>query len=362
MNMSLFRKRVSSLAALAALLLAILILVFPQIAFRSLLQGFEIAFCRVVPAVLPMMIVSGVIIDSPLASWLGLLLQPYTRLLGIKERSASTVLFLGLLGGFAILAQGIDQLYRSRRVDRHQAELLLCAGLNAGPSFILLSVGYGMFGSVGLGILFLASLYLGNLSAALLLHIFRIQKGTDFPGATPAALHNGFPRSGSFESSMQKAVSSCATLCGYIAFFCLLCSLAQQILPAVSAGTLCVLLEVTNGALFSSGLSGAPRIWLTICTLCWAGLSIQMQAKALLPAELSLRRFYLSRLLATPLSLMFYGIGIRIFPQALPAIAGHNVQASRFSFGIWISFLLMVAAFLYECTPKASLLQRKKIL
>lgn len=350
----------SGIAAVSSLLIAILILLHPQLAFQSLLQGFEIAFCRVVPAVFPMMIVSGMILESPLAHWLGLFFYPYTRLLGIRDRSVSTLLFLGLLGGFAVLSQGIDRLYRSRQIDRTQAELLLCAGLNAGPSFILLSVGFGMLGSVGSGLLLLTALYLGNLCAALLLRTFSFRRRVDHKGSSPTALNEGFPRSGSLEASMQKAVTSCITLCGYIAFFCLLCTLAQELLSPEAAGALCAILEATNGALFAANLATCPRMLFLLGILSWTGVSIQMQAKALLPEEITLRYFYLSRILAIPLSFVFFGIAVRLFPQAVPTMAGHIPRVSRFSGGIVISFLLMVAAFLYECTPKASLRSRQK--
>jgi hypothetical protein len=307
-----------------------------------------------------MMIVSGIILESPLANWLGLLLFPYVRLLGIRSRTAAAALFLGMLGGFAVLAQCIDRLYRSRQIDRRQAELLLCAGLNAGPSFILLSVGYTMLGSTGLGLLLLVSLYLGNLCGAVLMRVFRFQRQHDFHGSPPSALLDSFPRTGGFNTAVQCAVNACTVLCGFIAFFCLVCAFAKRFLPPMVAAVVCAALEVTNGALFAAQITSSFRLYFLIAVLGWSGLSIQLQAKALLPAELSLRPFYCSRLLAIPLSTLFYGVGIRLFPQTLPTLAGTVLRPSRFSGGILVSFLLMVAAFLYECTPKASLRIKQK--
>ncbi len=350
----------SVLIGAGALGLAVCLFCFPETVFRSLLQGFETAFCHVVPAVFPLMVISGVIMDTALSAWLGLFLYPFTRALGIRERSAATVLLLGLLGGFAVLAQGVDQLYRSRRIDRRQAELLLCAGMNAGPSFILLSVGHSIFGSIGLGALLLCAVYLGNLGAALLLKLFGSRPHDEFCGQLPAAMQQ--PRTGSFTFAMQRAVSACTALCGYIAFFRLLCALLQQLLPAAVAGCLCTLLEVTNGVVYASGRSGAARLWLTVLALSWSGFSIHLQAKALLSPEISLKRFYLSRIPAVPLSLTLYGIGIRLFPQILPAMAAAPVRGSRFSGGIVLTLFWMVGAFLYECTPKSTLRGRKKVL
>lgn len=339
------------LGGLAALALAVGLLAWPSLVFESLLEGFETAFCRVVPAVFPMMIVCGVIMESPLAGWLGLPLVPYTRLLGIRERSAATALTLGLLGGFAVLAQGVEQLYRARRIDRAQAGLLLAAGLNAGPAFVLLSVGYDMFGSLGLGALLLAALYLGNLLAAAALRWLGRRPGAEFAGSIPDTVRAQGPRQGALVFAVRQAVSACTVLCGAIAFFCLLCTFARRLLPPSVAGLVAALLEVTNGALYASASQSPYRVFLCLAVLGWAGLSIQQQARALLSPEISLRPFYLSRLLALPLSAILYALGVRLFPQAL-SVMHAPLRASRFSAGIWLSFLLMVAAFLYECTPK----------
>lgn len=339
------------LPALAALALAVCLLCWPSLVFESLLQGFRTAFCQVVPAVFPMMVVCAVVMESPLAAWLGLPLAPYTRLLGIRQRTAATALVLGLLGGFAVLCQGVEQLYRARQIDREQAGLLLAAGLNAGPSFVLLSVGYGMLHSMATGWLLLASLYLGNLLAAALLRFFTLRRKAAWATAVPRAVQAGGPRRGAFVAGMRRAVDACLVLCGYIAFFGLLCALARQLLGQALAAGLCALLEVTNGALFAAASTGAWRVYLVLAALGWAGVSIQLQAKALLSPEISLRSFYLSRPLALLLATALFGAGARLFPQALAA-STVPVRASRFGGGVWLSFLLMVGAFLYECTPR----------
>lgn len=344
--------------ALSALVLMVGILFCPGLTFSSLLEGFELAFCRVVPAVFPLMVISGIIMESPLTFWLGIPLVPYTKALGIKDHSAATVLFLGLLGGFAVLSQGIQQLYQSRRIDREQAELLLCAGMNVGPAFILLSVGYGMFHSMQLGILFLISLYLGNLAAALLMRCFTKKRAADFEGKTPQTVYDGTPGGGTFISSIQRSVTSCLILCGTIAFFYLVCSLLKKFLPAAVAAVFCSILEVTNGAVQASAFSGGYRIYLALLVMSWAGISIHQQSRALLPKEIRLKKFYLSRLPAGLISLILFSLLLRWFPTALTTSVYKPLRVSRFSWEIFVSFFLMVAAFLYECTPKKTLRTR----
>lgn len=342
------------LLPLLLILFIFLLFLFPQIVFESLLHGFKTAFCRVIPAVFPMMVLSGMLIDSPLTGWLGILFLPVTRSLGIRERSAATVFFLGLLGGFSVLALGIDQLYRARRIDRHQAELLLCAGMNAGPSFILLSVGHNALGNLSLGIILFSCICAGNILSALLLHFFTFKRNMSTVAFMPHCLDEGFPQNGSFSRSMQRAVNACATLCGYIAFFCLASDLVKNIIP-LCGDLLSATLEITNGVMFATALPNPYRLPVTAAVLSWCGLSIHLQATALLPPEISLRKFYLSRLLALPVSLTLYGLFIKLFPQILPAMAAYSIRPSRFSPDIVISFFLMLIGFFYECTPKKTL-------
>ncbi len=332
---------------------------WPALAFDSLLQGFGVAFCRVIPAVFPIMVVSKMVVESPLANWLGLPLYPVVRALGMRERSIATVLFLGLLGGFAVLAQGIDQLYHTRRIDKYQAQLLLCAGLNTGPSFIILSVGYQMFGSISLGVLLLTASVLGNICAALLLRSFAPPPHKSVCCGTPQSVQSGFPLQGTLSRALQQSAMACVTLCSSIAFFALACAFIRQLFSGDAADLICALLEVTNGTLAAAAGTGTHRIYLALAALGWTGFSIQQQARILLPPEISLKSFYISRLFALPVSAIFFALAAKIFPAAV-SVGSFAMRTSRFSYGIWVSFFLMVGAFLYECTPKALYANRKK--
>lgn len=332
----------------------------PSLVFRSVLNGLSTAVNKVIPAVFPLMVVSSVIMDSPLCCVLGTGLLPYTKLLGIRDRSAASVLFLGLLGGFAVLSQGIAQLYSQRRIDRRQAELLLCAGMGTGPAFTVLTVGYGLLRSVRLGFVFLICLYISNLFSALFMRICRSNRTSAFAGMPADGVLEGRRTRFGLAQAMQKTADACLLLCCYIAFFSFLCALTERFFSPEISNIVCSLLEVTNAVVHCAALQGRARIYFALAALSWSGVSIHLQARALLPAEIRLLPFYLSRIPAVLLSLVLCSLALRLMPQvSVPAMAIGNLSVSRFRLSVPISFLMMAGAFLYECTPRSTLLHEE---
>ena len=340
--------------AAAVVLCTVGLLCWPQTVFDGITDGFRLAFLKVIPAVFPMMVLSSVALYSPASEWLGILCRPFTRALGIREHAAATVLLLGWLGGFAVLAQGIAGLLENGKLDRHEAQLLLCAGMNVGPPFIVLTVGHGLLHSEGMGIQLLFSIYIGNYSAALLLHLLTAKKylreAAPRRQREPRQTVQSVPPQGGFVNAVRSACNAGCQLCCYIALFSLLCRMARRILPPTAADLLCAVLEVTNGV---QAVLRRPtgREWLLLATLLWTGLSIQMQAKALLPGGISWKPFYISRLPALAVGLFCYSQSARWFPPVVSVSTG-GVRISRFPWHIWCTFLLLVLAFLEECTPK----------
>ena len=100
---------------------------------------------------------------------LGVLLWPGVRCIGLRSRSAGSVLLIGLVGGFAPAAAAAAEAVRSRELPPQEASALLPACICSGPSFVILTVGEQLLGSRTAGIcLFAAQVLAGWLTAALL--------------------------------------------------------------------------------------------------------------------------------------------------------------------------------------------------
>ena len=177
------------LGTFALLFAAACVVLRPAVAAGGVLRGLGLCYETVIPALFPFMVVSRLLLESPAAGWFGLLLRPYTRLLGLRGKRAPAALLCGLLGGFACGAQAVDALYRSNELRRDEAALLLVCTIGSGPGFIVGGVGELMVGHAGAGRLLLAaqvgaSLLCGCLTAGVLaLRRLRTQNGAAAPNS-----------------------------------------------------------------------------------------------------------------------------------------------------------------------------------
>lgn len=159
------------LGTFALLFAAACVVLRPAVAAGGVLRGLGLCYETVIPALFPFMVLSRLLLESPAAVWFGLLLRPYTRLLGLRGKKAPAALLCGLLGGFACGAQAVDALYRAGEVNRDEAARLLVCTIGSGPGFIVGGVGALMLGRAGAGRLLLAaqvsaSLLCGAIAAA----------------------------------------------------------------------------------------------------------------------------------------------------------------------------------------------------
>jgi len=308
----------------AALGILLLLARWPQASTQGVLAGLESCAFQVIPALFPFFVVTGLILDSPLAEWLGLVLYPVTRLgLGIRQRRASTVLLLCWLGGFAVAASAISRLYQQGGIRRRQAMLLLVCGVGSGPAFVVNTVGLLMLGSTPLGICLLGAMLGASVCTALLFRIFFAFSPQKCEPAAPVLYKTqGDKQPTGLVETIQNAVHSMLIVCGFVVFFRFLCESAAQALSLNALGFfgLCAGLEVTSGCAAGAGLPGFAAL------ACCAALSVQslsvfLQVRALLCRELPIWPLAAARPLHLGFSLLFFRLLVRWIPGASEVIS-----------------------------------------
>ena len=216
---------------------------------------------------------------------LGVLLWPVVRCIGLRSRSAGSVLLIGLVGGFAPAATATAEAVRSRELTPQEASALLPACICSGPSFVILTVGEQLLGSRTAGVcLFAAQVLAGWLTAALLCRVRGIPEPLPAP---PAAAQTEPPPA--LDTILAQAAVTYLKLCGFVLYFRLLAAGCGLLLPAV--------------------LQGA---------------SVLLQVRTLCPPEVSLRSLLWGRLLHLPLSLALFYLGL---PQS--AVESFNTLCAR---------------------------------
>ena len=297
----------------AAFLFALLLMLwFPDAGIRGIVQGLHCCAGQIIPALFPFFVLSAMLLADPAARWLGMGLRPVTLLLGIRSRRAPSALLMSWLGGFAVAARCVSQLYEEHALTDRQAQCLLIAGAGSSPAFVVNAVGLLMLGSSQAGFLLLGALLAANGCCAML---FRLTGGREpLPDTEPVS---GKPVT--LADAVRQAVDSTLTVCGFILFFHFILGILLPLLPdrpALHFAAAC-LLEVTAGC--RAGAADPLPLYACCAALSLLSLSVLLQIRALLSPQLSLRPLILSRLVHLPLALLFLRAELLLWPVSVPA-------------------------------------------
>lgn len=355
--------------AAGALLCAFSMLMRPAAAADGVLQGLSLCYKSVIPALFPFLVLSRLLLESRMASVLGLALRPYTRLLSIQSKKAPAALLCGVLGGFACGARAVDTLYRTGEVDKEEAAVLLVCCIGSGPGFVVGSVGGLMLGSAGAGWLLLAAQLcaslLCGLAAALLSDVrawrrqavpcamresvsARSDKRRQDSGAQAAPMQGGPSPEHGFVPAVRDAVNATLLLCGYVTLFSFFAAIAvPDGAGAFARYAACLPLEVTGACRAACGTASPLRTQLCCIALSAMGASVFFQVRALTAPEISLFPLLFSRALHLPLALLVLRLLTAFFPGA--AAAGLSLDptilpAVRMPYDAMLALFLLAAA------------------
>lgn len=343
-----FRRDLTALPlCIAAAATIFLLFAQPEACRAAAAEALALCGGPLLTGIFPFLIVSGLIVGSGCAPLLALPLRPAARLLGCRSASAAAVLLIGGLGGFAPAASAAAGLYRRGELDADEAGLLLAAAVGSSPSFVMLSVGQGMLGSLAIG----ARLYLCQLAAAYLAALLyaRLQprgrrprrqppqrsRATGAAGGSapagrpqPAGMDAGRPVPANAQSAAPPPASSSGQppvtlasvigdgaiayirLCGFIVYFRILAGGAAAFLPARLAFLPALLLEVSSGCSLAAAI---PHFGPYLCcaALSLQGLSVLLQVRSICPAGLPLGPLLAVRPLHLCLSLGLFCLSLQ---------------------------------------------------
>lgn len=112
----------------------------PKLCFHGAKSGCELWLTTIIPALLPMCILSNFIISANLTKPLCELLSPiFCPLFGVSKQSCYVIL-IGLLSGFPIGAKTCNDLLKKNVISLCEAQYLLSFVNNASPMFLLIYI------------------------------------------------------------------------------------------------------------------------------------------------------------------------------------------------------------------------------
>lgn len=302
------KQKFSFYTLFAAALFAI-ILVYPGQCLTLALNGLDLWFTKMIPALFPFMVLSGVVIRLDLAAPCVSFLMPVLGRLFRVSPSCIYGMVVGFLCGFPMGAHTAAQLYENRLISQKEASFLLAFCNNIGPVYFLsfvmpllgiTSPGLYLFGMYGLpflyGLFLRYTVYSGKIGAA---------------DINPAPNGRKMNPANALDQSIESALLNIARLGGYMIVFNLL-----FILPMLTAALpwkffqnslltdgLCCLLEITGGI----SMLGKKAPYLTLCALPFGGLSCIAQTYSMIrDTDLSMTEYIMHKMILTAITVFFY--------------------------------------------------------
>lgn len=311
-------KTVKSTFLLTVLFMILLgcILTNSKLSLSYAAMGLNLWFEKMIPSLLPFMILSGIMVRLKLTDKFSMILYPLVKPLFKVRKNVCYAMIIGFLCGFPMGARVVDDLYMRRMIDKREAQYLLSFCNNIGPvyfcSFVLpllerkriLPYLFGMYGIPFLYGWMLRYTRYRDLPAPSLEGSHREEKRADLVSCENAEKKSSLAErlleaaDDSVHSSMQNILS----LGGYMILFNLL-NLFPHVLLGKPPRILSPLLEITGGLTL---LENALPLY-SLLALSFGGLSCIAQTYgSIADSDLSIKNYVLHKIALTLLNGLFY--------------------------------------------------------
>lgn len=306
---NLFKKAVYTLLFL---LLTACMLLYPKSSLSYALTGLTLWYDKMIPALLPFMILSNLIIGLHLTDSFVFLLKPLFGKLFCLNGHGIYAILVGFLCGFPMGAKVTADLYRRKLIQKDEAQCLLFFSNNIGPIY------FTSFVMPMLPFQKTAALLFGMYGLPFLCGILLCHRVHSHPHLCAAVLPEKRQEGllDILDEAVMSALLSIAKLGGYMVLFSLL-----NILPAIflekGAGFLLIptgqdsVLSCAIGCLFeiTSGISRTRGRYplLILSLLHFGGFSCIAQTYSMIKGtDLSLRQYILQKSLLALLGTFYY--------------------------------------------------------
>ncbi|MCK8489296.1 sporulation integral membrane protein YlbJ [Paenibacillus sp. MBLB2552] len=337
-----FKRLTAFLFLIAALLLAVVMIGYPEASWQAGVRGLAIWWDVLFPSLFPFFVISEVMLGFGIVHFLGKLLDPLMKPVFRIPGNGGFVLAMGFASGYPVSAKLATKLREQRLVSRIEGERLVSFTTSSDPIFLIGAVSVGFFGNPKLAGALALSHYGGALLIGLVMRFYRPDR--DEPASSEEgvgsgrfslklalqAMHEARIQDGRRlgELLRQAVVSSLQLMTvvgGLVVFFSVilevltasgfmsslyggfrhllpLLGLPSQLAEPLMGG----LFEVTLGAKAAAAPEGIPLMYKAAAAafiLSWGGLSVHAQVASILNgADLRYFPFLAARFLHAVLS------------------------------------------------------------
>ncbi len=315
------------------LLLLVLMLTFPMASLEGAKSGLMLWFETVLPALLPFMILSGLLIRLRVTKAVSVFLYPVLKYLFPISKEGCYPIFIGFLSGIPVGAKTTADMLDQDLISKKEAQFLCALCNNASPMFIMSYIAASKLKRPDLGIILLIVLFTSSAVSSLivyyikesrfnkrfmkktyqnqsLIQAFQLAEETNPINDQKINQQNSskIKQRHSFEFQMlDDAILSgfevVTKVGGYIILFSVLASLLLhlKLLPTIAAAFISAILEITTGIdqLTRIHLSEPIKIILITTITAFGGLSGFAQTKSVINTSgLSLFQYFITKTLS----------------------------------------------------------------
>lgn len=336
------------------------ILKFPQYSGRGVIKGLDLCLSTLIPSLFPFLVLSSFFISTGLCEKTGRYFSKITRLIFKQPGVSANVIFLSLIGGFPVGAKLISDLYDTKQISQIQAQRLMLFCVNAGPAFVISSVGYYMLGSKEIGVIIYISLSLASLILGFLSRFFLADDETIY--ADNYKLSYDKPISEALVYAISQSSASMLSICAWVVAF----SCVNELINAfdISLGfsqLLSCVLEVTNGCNITAN---TMPIAVVAGIIGFSGFCVHFQIMStIVKIKLKYKYFLTGRIISAGLSMLICQQILNYYPQEVEVFSTGTTPTSAFisvSIPVTIGLILMCVLLLLGDNYKIATFSKKK--
>ena len=294
-----------------------MLLRFPDAAGKGVVSGIELCLYSLVPSMLPFMFLVTFMFESGIIEKTGNIMPSVTRRIFGLPGVCGPVIFLSMVGGLPLGAKMADDLFIKGYITEKQGQRMLFYCINPGPSFVIVTVGYYMLGSVTVGTL----LYFSSVISSLIIGVL-----SQFVWSDAVSVKRFY--SVSVEKDLRTAlvdsvsisVRKMMNVCAWVVLFSCFIQLVELI--PVDENTkhfLYAIAEITNGCRMNAGKYPLPLI---AGIIGFSGLCAHLQIMpSVVRLKLRLKYFMSARILNAAISVLVFMLLSDLFEISVTTVA-----------------------------------------
>lgn len=162
------------------ILITICLVVFSKSNLTATKNGLALWATCVVPALFPFFVITNVLTQTKVVSFVGRLLDKFMRPFFNVPGVGGFAFIMGLISGYPVGAKIVSDFRENGLVTKDEGERMLAFTNNSGPLFIISSVGISLFGDTKTGMLLLLTHILSCITVGIILGKFSKKSDEEF--------------------------------------------------------------------------------------------------------------------------------------------------------------------------------------